>query len=177
MLRPARIQPAISLPIGWVGRSIRCATSGRRNENGSVTKGLTSRTPSTWVTFPGQTHPRRVAIGSTTSPGSRRRGKKCPRGRRRKVEPRILRMNELRRLTRLSKATIYRLLKSGAFPRPIRLSVRAVGWRTEEIDDWLASRERAGSMFDEIPSPSRSARRGRLATPRAVPGAGKRGNG
>ena len=93
------------------------------------------------------------------------------------MEPRILRMNELRRLTCLSKATIYRLLKSGAFPRPIRLGVRAVGWRTEEIDDWLASRERAGSMFDEIPSPSRSARRGRLATPRAVPGAGKRGNG
>ena len=62
------------------------------------------------------------------------------------MEPRVLRLREVSLLTRLSKATIYRLLNSGGFPRPIRLSARAVGWRTEEIDEWLASRERAGSM-------------------------------
>ena len=62
------------------------------------------------------------------------------------MEPRILRLREVQQQTRLSKATIYRLLRSGAFPRPIRLSERAVGWRTEEIDEWLATRERAGSM-------------------------------
>ena len=55
------------------------------------------------------------------------------------MEPRILRLREVQQQTRLSKATIYRLLRSGAFPRPIRLSERAVGWRTEEIDEWLAS--------------------------------------
>ena len=61
------------------------------------------------------------------------------------METRILRLREVSMLTRLSKATIYRLLSSGRFPRPIRLSVRAVGWRTKEIEEWLASRERAGS--------------------------------
>ena len=63
------------------------------------------------------------------------------------MEPRILRLREVQQQTRLSKATIYRLLRSGAFPRPIRLSERAVGWRTEEIDEWLASRERAGGFL------------------------------
>ena len=62
------------------------------------------------------------------------------------MEPRILRLREVQQQIRLSKATIYRLLGSGAFPRPILLGERAVGWRTEEIDEWLASRERAGSM-------------------------------
>ena len=61
------------------------------------------------------------------------------------MEPRILRLREVQQQTRLSKATIYRLLRSGAFPKPIRLGVRAVGWRTEEIDEWLDGRERAGS--------------------------------
>ena len=60
------------------------------------------------------------------------------------MEPRVLRLREVSLLTRLSKATIYRLLNSGGFPRPIRLSARAVGWRTEEIDEWLDGRERAG---------------------------------
>ena len=63
------------------------------------------------------------------------------------MEPRILRLRQALSVTGLSKATIYRLLNVGAFPRPIRLSERAVGWRTEEIDEWLASRERAGSMY------------------------------
>ena len=59
------------------------------------------------------------------------------------MEPRrILKLKEVRRLTRLSKATIYRLLNSGEFPRPIRLGVRAVGWRREEVEQWLDDRDR-----------------------------------
>lgn len=59
-------------------------------------------------------------------------------------EPRILRRREVERLTRLSKASIYRQIHSGSFPRPLKLGERAVGWRAEEIEEWLASRERAG---------------------------------
>lgn len=56
---------------------------------------------------------------------------------------RIMRRMEVQRQTQLSKATLYRMIASGAFPRPIKLGARAVGWRKEEIDDWLDSRERA----------------------------------
>ena len=59
------------------------------------------------------------------------------------MEPRILRLPQVERLTSLSKATLYRMMNSGAFPRPIKLGMRAVGWRRDEIDRWLGSRERA----------------------------------
>ena len=55
----------------------------------------------------------------------------------------ILRRAEVERRTSLSKASLYRLLHAGNFPRPIRLGERAVGWRADEIDEWLASRQRA----------------------------------
>ena len=60
------------------------------------------------------------------------------------TEQRILRCVEVTWRTSLSKASVYRLLHAGDFPQPVRLGQRAVGWRAEEIDEWLASRERAG---------------------------------
>ena len=63
------------------------------------------------------------------------------------MEPRILRRREVERLTSLSKSTLYRLARGhSSFPSPIQLGPRAVGWRKEEIDEWLATRERAGSL-------------------------------
>ena len=59
-------------------------------------------------------------------------------------EPKILRRREVELVTRLSKASIYRQMHAGAFPKPVKLGERAVGWRADEIDEWLASRERAG---------------------------------
>ena len=55
----------------------------------------------------------------------------------------ILRLREVERLTQLSKATLYRMMKSGTFPRPVRLGVRAVGWIQTEIESWIADLERA----------------------------------
>ena len=60
--------------------------------------------------------------------------------------PRILRLGALTQLTQMSKASIYRQIRAGTMPRPLRLGPRAVGWLREEIDEWLASRERAGSL-------------------------------
>ena len=57
-----------------------------------------------------------------------------------RVATAILRRPDVERLTRLSKATIYRLAKSGEFPTPIRLGVRAVAWRASDVEAWLASR-------------------------------------
>lgn len=39
-----------------------------------------------------------------------------------------------------SKTSIYRDIAAGAFPRPIRLGLRAIGFVRAEIDDWLAQR-------------------------------------
>ena len=62
------------------------------------------------------------------------------------MERMILRRREVEQQTQLSKATLYRMISSGAFPRPIKLGERAVGWRRKDIEDWFASREPAGTV-------------------------------
>lgn len=54
--------------------------------------------------------------------------------------PHLLTRPEVERITSLSRASIYRLMAEGAFPRPIRVGGRAVRWRASELADWLDSR-------------------------------------
>ena len=44
------------------------------------------------------------------------------------METRIIRLPEVIHQTGLSKATIYRMIKSGRFPLAFRLGKRATGW-------------------------------------------------
>ena len=53
---------------------------------------------------------------------------------------RILRRAEVEAKTGFKRAHIYRLVKAGRFPKPVRLGVRAVGWDSAEIDQWIAER-------------------------------------
>ena len=53
---------------------------------------------------------------------------------------RLLRLPEVEAITGLSKNTIFRLVKAGLFPPPIRIGPRAVAWRWLDIKAWLDSR-------------------------------------
>lgn len=55
----------------------------------------------------------------------------------------ILRMPEVLKLTGLSKATIYRMMKVGTFPKQYRLSARAVGFKESSVYGWIKNRELA----------------------------------
>jgi prophage regulatory protein len=46
-------------------------------------------------------------------------------------------------LTGLSTTTIYDLMREGKFPRPIKLTGRAVAWPESAIATWLQSRPAA----------------------------------
>ncbi len=52
----------------------------------------------------------------------------------------FLRFPEVQELTGLSKATIYRQMEKGNFPKSIKLSERAVAWVRDDIDEWLRKR-------------------------------------
>ncbi len=39
-----------------------------------------------------------------------------------------------------SSATLWRKVKAGEFPRPIKLSARVTAWRTEDIREWMRNR-------------------------------------
>lgn len=56
---------------------------------------------------------------------------------------RLLKVAEVARLTSLHRATIYRMIHEGTFPRQIRLTKRCVRWRASDIEHWLETREQA----------------------------------
>ncbi len=55
---------------------------------------------------------------------------------------RVVRLPDVLARVGLSRSTLWRLIKAGQFPKPIKLGGRAVGWIEEEIDEWIASRSR-----------------------------------
>ena len=54
--------------------------------------------------------------------------------------PKILRLPQVIERTGKRRSAIYADLNAGAFPRPVKLSPKAVGWLESEIDDWIAAR-------------------------------------
>ena len=61
---------------------------------------------------------------------------------------RIIRREEVTRLTGIARATLYKLISEGKFPAPLRLGVRSVGWRLSDIDAWLEAPERKWDPTD-----------------------------
>lgn len=53
------------------------------------------------------------------------------------------RLPRVKEETGLSKSTIYQGIKDGTFPKPVKISERAVGWRQSDIIAWQASRPRS----------------------------------
>lgn len=56
------------------------------------------------------------------------------------VVERHLRRRAVEEITDLSRSTIYDLMSKGQFPRPIKLTGKAVGWPESAISDWLNGR-------------------------------------
>jgi prophage regulatory protein len=54
----------------------------------------------------------------------------------------VLRLRDVLQLTKLSRASVYRAVQRGEFPRPISLARRASGWKASEVQNWIDSRPR-----------------------------------
>jgi prophage regulatory protein len=57
---------------------------------------------------------------------------------------RILRCRAVQEVTGLRKTQLYEHIKTGAFPKPIAIGQRSVGWRESEIQAWIRSRQSKG---------------------------------
>lgn len=57
----------------------------------------------------------------------------------------VLRLRAVCERTGLARSTVFKLVSSGSFPRPISLtpSGRAVGWIAQSVDEWIRSRPTA----------------------------------
>jgi prophage regulatory protein len=51
----------------------------------------------------------------------------------------ILRLRQVMAKTGLARSTIYDLIKREAFPKPIKLSLKIVGWIENEIEEWIST--------------------------------------
>ena len=56
---------------------------------------------------------------------------------------RLLSIKQITAETGISRSTIYRLLRNGTFPTPIRLGKRGMRWLESEIKAWLRKRKDA----------------------------------
>jgi prophage regulatory protein len=55
----------------------------------------------------------------------------------------LILVEEVKTMTSLSKVTIYREMRRGVFPKPLRLARNRVAWKQAEILNWLADRDAA----------------------------------
>lgn len=53
---------------------------------------------------------------------------------------RLLRLNEVKQRTGLSKSSIYNQITDGTFPEPVQIGARAVAWVEDEIEEWINNR-------------------------------------
>lgn len=53
----------------------------------------------------------------------------------------LLTLHQVRATVIYSKSQLYRMIKTGAFPPPVRLGPGRVGWRCSSIANWLAARD------------------------------------
>ena len=58
---------------------------------------------------------------------------------------RFFRIDDVVKFTGLSKPSIYRLMREGTFPRPVRLGERAVAWTINDLEQWAQNRPPTGS--------------------------------
>ena len=49
--------------------------------------------------------------------------------------------HQLEKLFKVSPATIYRWIKEGKFPKPVRLGANMVRWKASDIEAWMTNRE------------------------------------
>jgi len=52
----------------------------------------------------------------------------------------IIKLPRVKEITTLSRATIYRQMDIGKFPKQVKLAERACAWVEQEVLDWLDSR-------------------------------------
>ena len=55
----------------------------------------------------------------------------------------LLTLAEVKELTGLGRSAVYDNMARGDFPKPLKIGMRAVRWRRTEIEEFIASAQRA----------------------------------
>ena len=55
----------------------------------------------------------------------------------------LIDMKRVTEMTTLSRTTLWRMVRQGRFPRPIKISSNRVAWRECDVVDWVQARSEA----------------------------------
>ena len=56
------------------------------------------------------------------------------------MNDKIIRLPAVKEVSGLCRSSIYEGVAAGTFPAPVKIGVRAVGWRTSDLTNWLQAR-------------------------------------
>lgn len=56
------------------------------------------------------------------------------------TKTKLIRLDQVKARTGLSRSTLYAYIREGRFPSPVTISTRCVAWVESEIDAWVAER-------------------------------------
>jgi prophage regulatory protein len=56
-------------------------------------------------------------------------------------EPRILRIKQVLSIYPVGRSTLYKMIADGKFSRPVSLGGKSVGWRSQDLFDFIAGLE------------------------------------
>ena len=56
--------------------------------------------------------------------------------------PQFVRLKETVQITTYSRSSIYRGIRAGTFPVPVRIGERAIAFKLSELENWIESRPR-----------------------------------
>ena len=65
------------------------------------------------------------------------------------AEFRFMRLPEVCRTVGVGKSTVWELVRRGAFPLPIKVTTKCTAWRSDEVEAWMASRNRVGIRMED----------------------------
>jgi prophage regulatory protein len=51
----------------------------------------------------------------------------------------LIRLNDVIKITSLSRSTIYRHIKTGSFPKPVKVGDATIRWRENDVVEWVRS--------------------------------------
>jgi prophage regulatory protein len=57
----------------------------------------------------------------------------------------LLTVDQVKQFVPRGRTTLWKEVKEGRFPQPVRLGKAGIAWRSDEIEAWIDSRERANS--------------------------------
>jgi len=57
----------------------------------------------------------------------------------------LFRLADVIGIVGLSKATIYKKIKEGTFPAPLKLGAKASGWRSTDLENWINQLQAGGA--------------------------------